>query len=258
MRFRQRWRNWLSASGWGLTCCAAIPHEMSGGQCQRVGIARALSVQPKLLVCDEPVSALDVSIQAQILNLFADLKEQSGLQLPVHQSRFACCRARERPRRHHVSRAASSRSARTSDVFEAPRHPYTRALLDAVPQIGTGAGARANRYGAKYPRHSNPPGGCAFHPRCPMAMPICSKIVPVDDQRRRRAFQRLPSQCRRRRPLELFSRKANAKESEMLLVLQNANVVDVVRGVINPDCQIVIEDSKIVEVGPRSSATFQR
>jgi peptide/nickel transport system ATP-binding protein len=154
-----------------------FPHQMSGGQCQRIGIARALSVQPKLLVCDEPVSALDVSIQAQILNLFADLKEQSGFScLFISHDIHVIERVSDRVAIMYLGRVIEI--GPTRDVLSTPKHPYTRALLEAVPRISRTRRAHKPIEG-EIPSPLAPPSGCRFHPRCPMAMPICSRIDPA-------------------------------------------------------------------------------
>ncbi|MFI0847743.1 ABC transporter ATP-binding protein [Mesorhizobium sp. IMUNJ 23232] len=153
------------------------PHEMSGGQCQRVGIARALSVSPKLLVCDEPVSALDVSIQAQVLNLFADLREQSGYSylfishdLPVVE------RLSHRVAIMYLGRIVES--APTRELFAAPAHPYTRALLASVPRLDQRRRSFQPIQG-EVPSPLAPPKGCHFHPRCPLAISRCRTDRPA-------------------------------------------------------------------------------
>ena len=154
------------------------PHQFSGGQRQRIGIARALAVQPEFLVCDEAVAALDVSIQAQILNLFMDLRARARPHLPVHQPRPRRGRASLRPRADHVSRPRSSKSAPAEELFARANHPYTQALLAEVPRIE----ARKRHFTADQGRdpaaRSTPPSGCHFHPRCPHAMPRCRQEMP--------------------------------------------------------------------------------
>jgi peptide/nickel transport system ATP-binding protein len=162
--------------GLGSALLNRYPHELSGGQCQRVGIARALSVGPKLLVCDEPVSALDVSIQAQILNLFSDLKEQSGYSyLFISHDLHVVERLSDRVAVMYLGRVIELGSARA--LFAQPQHPYTQALLEAAPRIGAGRRSRKPIRG-EIPSPSNPPAGCHFHPRCPNALAICREIAP--------------------------------------------------------------------------------
>jgi peptide/nickel transport system ATP-binding protein len=163
--------------GIGNELLARFPHQMSGGQCQRVGIARALSVQPRLLVCDEPVSALDVSIQAQILNLFADLKEQSGFScLFISHDLHVIERVSDRIAIMYLGRIVEI--GPTHEVLSAPSHPYTRALLEAVPRISRTRRVHKPIQG-EIPSPLAPPSGCRFHSRCPMAMPVCSRIDPA-------------------------------------------------------------------------------
>lgn len=153
-----------------------FPHQFSGGQRARIGIARALAVKPKLLVCDESVAALDVSIQAQVLNLFMDLREALGLAYVFISHDLGVVRhISDRIFIMYLGRVIES--GRTDEIFRAPAHPYTRALLDNVPRLDARKRSFSTVKG-EIPSPLNPPPGCHFHPRCPMAGPRCSREVP--------------------------------------------------------------------------------
>jgi len=172
-------RRLLDEVGMGAEALHRYPHEFSGGQRQRISIARALSLRPRMVICDEAVSALDVSVQAQVLNLLMDLRAKHGLAYLFISHDLSVVR-------HIAHRVAVMYVGRimetgpTESVIDRPRHPYTRALVSAIPRVGQDRRARIVLQG-DVPSPANPPPGCPFHPRCPCAIPRCREAVPPLD-----------------------------------------------------------------------------
>jgi len=154
-----------------------FPSQMSGGQRQRVAIARALIMKPEIVICDEPTSALDVSVQSQILNLLGELRREFGLTYLFISHNLAVVE-------HLATKVAVMylgrivEEAGVGELFDHPRHPYTQALLKSVLTPEPGLGVPDTHLGAAYPNPIAPPPGCHFHPRCPRAMPECSRVAP--------------------------------------------------------------------------------
>jgi oligopeptide/dipeptide ABC transporter ATP-binding protein len=152
------------------------PHEFSGGQRQRIAIARSLALQPRLLIADEAVSALDVSIQAQLLSLFEEIRRDLGLTMIfISHQLSVISRLADRVAIMYLGRVVETGA--TADVFANPAHPYTRALLEAHPRLD-GTRVRKPQVRSDVPSAYEVPAGCRFHTRCPLAESICSEVDP--------------------------------------------------------------------------------
>ncbi len=169
---------WLNEVGLDKNALYRYPHEFSGGQRQRISVARSICLQPEFVVCDEAVSALDVSVQAQVINLLQDLSAKYNLSYLFITHDLSVVR-------HISDRIAVMYLGKIVElgtreqIVDNPRHPYTQALISAVPVPGKEKKQRIVLTG-DVPSPANPPAGCPFHPRCPRAMPRCATEVPVD------------------------------------------------------------------------------
>lgn len=154
------------------------PHEFSGGQRQRIGIARGLALNPRLVICDEPVSALDVSIQSQILNLLKDLQDEFNLTFLFIAHDLAVVEfVSDVVAVMYLGKIVEIASA--DELYRNPMHPYTKMLLSAIPRVEPKRKVASATVTGEMPSASNPPSGCPFHPRCPLAGPICSAKLPL-------------------------------------------------------------------------------
>lgn len=175
---RNRVEELLKDVGLDPSHAGRYPHEFSGGQRQRIGIARALAVKPKLIVCDEPVSALDVSVQAQVVNLLNDLQREHGIAYLFIAHDLAVV--------EHISRrivvlylGQVVETGEASSLCRAPKHPYSQALLSAVPVVDPDAKRKRILLPGEPPSAIHPPAGCPFHPRCPFVEPRCRTEAPL-------------------------------------------------------------------------------
>jgi oligopeptide transport system ATP-binding protein len=180
---RARIKDMLAETGLSPQMINRYPHEFSGGQCQRIGIARAMILRPKLIVCDEPVSALDVSIQAQIVNLLMRLQREFGLSLLFISHDLSVVRHIS----HRILVLYLGRMMELADrdaLYRAPKHPYTKALISAVPIPDPRLERQKQRIvlAGDLPSPLAPPSGCVFRTRCPLAIELCAREVPRIEQ----------------------------------------------------------------------------
>lgn len=174
---KRRVQEMLEVVGLGRYHAKRYPHQFSGGQRQRIGIARALMTNPKLIIADEPVSALDVSIQAQVLNLLKDLQKEFGLTYIFIAHDLGVVRhVSDRVGVMYLGRLVEL--ADSNQLYKSPKHPYTKALLSAVPILDPEYKEKSQLLSGDLPNPANPPQGCAFHTRCSACMDICKQKRP--------------------------------------------------------------------------------
>jgi len=174
---RERVEYLLDEVGLGAEMLNRFPHQLSGGQRQRIGVARALSIEPRLVICDEPVSALDVSVQAQVLNLLSDLQEEFGLTyIFIAHDLSVVEYISDRVMVMYLGKIMES--APTKKIYNRPTHPYTEALLNAIPKRGKHGHRKRLVLKGDIPSPVNPPSGCVFHTRCKYVEDKCKKEIP--------------------------------------------------------------------------------
>jgi oligopeptide transport system ATP-binding protein len=177
-RIRERTAHLLEQVGLDPHHASYFPHQLSGGQLQRVNTARALALEPKLIICDEPVSALDKSIQAQVLNLLLDLQAQLGLTYVfISHDLNVVEYVSDRVVVMYLGQVVEQCSS--DELYRNPLHPYTRVLLSSIPQVDPEPRRRVEPLGGEIPSALNPPSGCRFRTRCPFAMAICATERPA-------------------------------------------------------------------------------
>jgi oligopeptide/dipeptide ABC transporter ATP-binding protein len=173
----ERARRLIELVGLPVDALGLYPHQFSGGQRQRIAIARALGTVPELIVADEPLSSLDVSIQSQILNLMADLRDRERLgYLLISHDLGVVHHLADRVAIMYLGHLVELGSR--EQVFERPSHPYTQALLSAIPRLGRGKRRRGGGLEGDVPSPIDMPPGCVFHPRCPKALALCRTTAP--------------------------------------------------------------------------------
>jgi oligopeptide transport system ATP-binding protein len=179
---KQRVKQMMTRVGLLPNVINRYPHEFSGGQCQRIGIARALILNPKMIICDEPVSALDVSIQAQVVNLLKELQQELGLSLVFIAHDLSVVKhISDRVMVMYLGNVVETGEAKA--LFENPQHPYTKALMSAVPipDPDLERNKTIEMLEGDLPSPINPPSGCVFRTRCPKATERCAQIKPTLD-----------------------------------------------------------------------------